>query len=152
MTNATGIALVVSFALAASSVAGCGGDTDATAAPVTKDEFIRRADAICEKADKVQESELKVYLKAHPDGPASRVGRTIKLVGLPPIHAEVEELANLEVPQGEESVVGVVIRGMRQSLREAEEKPGVLATGAGPFTEVDKLAKKYGFKACSSVL
>jgi hypothetical protein len=143
-----------SSAKTASSDPGNSG-TEAKTATVslTKEKYIRQSEAICEKADEKQNSELKAYLKKNPKSQSSKAGqeKTIVTIGLPPIEAEVEELKELGPPHGEEAQIGEIIEGIEAAVKKAEEEPGRLLTSSGdPFKQVGELASKYGFKACAT--
>jgi hypothetical protein len=153
-----------------SIAAGCGGGNDqgtgsaastgATSSPtsskatLTKAEFIKQADAICEKTDKVQEAGLKAYLQKKPEAQSTKAGQSkmVLAVGLPPIQTEAEELAELGAPSGDEAKVAAIVDGIEKAVEKGEAEPGSLLTGSSPFTEVDKLAGEYGFKACNNAL
>lgn len=135
-------------------LAGCGGD-ESTAAELTKAEFIKQADAICDKADQVQKAELNSYLKENPKATSSpaKEEEMVVAVGLPPIGDEAEELDELGVPSGDEEEVAAIVEGIEDALEQSEADPKPLTEGnEGAFVEVDKLAKEYGLKSCSSAL
>lgn len=151
---------VLATLVIAALVVGCGGKDDnatqpaqgASGSPV-KVEFIKRADAICEEADKAQEAGLKDYLKKTPSAQYSKAGQSKMVVaaGLPPIRDESEKLTALEVPDGEEAAVNAIFTGIEVAIRESEKDPGSLLSGSkNAFTDVGKLASRYGFDACSS--
>lgn len=161
--------LVIAAALALLA-SGCGGgsDGDATAqgdsgsAPsvgavdgLTKAELIAQADAICEETDKKQEAALKAFLKKHPNAGSDPKGQAqmVKEAGLPPIRAEVEEIAALGAPAGEEDQVQAILDGIQQAIEKGEENPeALLGKSPSPFDAVGKQAAKYGFNACSNAL
>ena len=151
-------AIAISVGLAAcgggSSSTDGGGST--TADPgITKAELIKQGDAICTATDKKQDAALKAYEKKHPNQlpDTATIEKTIKVVALPPIQAEIEELAALGAPAGEQLRVNQIIDGFEKAVKVATAKPGVLnEEGEGPFTAPDKLAAAYGFKACAQAL
>jgi hypothetical protein len=145
--------------------AGCGGSDSAssngsTAATVTtnsdltKAELIKQGDAICEKTDKVQESGLKAYTKENPKAQSNEAeqSKMVIAVGLPPIQTEVEELAALGAPSGDEDEVTAIVEGIEEAVEKGEDDPGSLLGAKNPFTAVGKLAAAYGFKACNNAL
>lgn len=121
---------------------------------LTKEALIEQGDEICRRADKAQEGALKDFLKDKPNSQGSAAGRaeTVEQAGLPPIKVEVDELAALGAPQGDEAEVEAIIEGIERAIEEGEAKPLSLLSSTNPFVEVGKLAKKYGFKACSRPL
>jgi hypothetical protein len=161
--------LVIAAALAFLA-SGCGGgdNGDATAqggsgsAPaveavdgLTKAELIAKADAICEETDKKQEAALKAFLKKNPNAESDPKGKAqmVKEAGLPPIRTEVEEMADLGAPPGEEDQVQAILDSLQQALEESEKDPeSLLGNSSNPFDAAGKQAAKYGFNACSNAL
>ena len=149
-------------------LAGCGGidgdsqATDSTTKIVvttnpdlTKAELIKEGDAICEETDKTQEVGLKAYLKKNPQGQSNKAeqGKMVLAVGLPPIQQEVEELAELGAPPGDEATVQAIVGGIEKAVEEGEKDPtSLLGAANNPFTGVSKLATEYGFKECNNAL
>lgn len=148
--------LALAAIAAVASLAGCGSGGDGTAsAPLTKAEFIKQGDAICEKADGKQKVELQAYLKEHPAARSSQAGqeKMILEVGAPPIQSEAEELAALEPPADDQDEIGAIVEAIEEAVSKVKEDPSNLTTGAkGPFAKADKLARAYGFKACAQAL
>jgi hypothetical protein len=137
--------------------AGCGGSAngeEAGAAPMTKAEFIKKADAICEETDKAQEAAQRTFEKKFPEADSSPrwEEKFVQVVGLPPIQSAAEEIGDLPVPSGDEEKVGAIVDGLEEAVDEARAEPGsMLGKGSvGPFTDVFKLAQDYGFKACAT--
>jgi hypothetical protein len=153
----------VLFALAALAlvVAGCGGDQDeggsegsANGEVLTKAEFIKRADEICEQVDETQKAAFRNYTAKHPDAIESQSvnEELVSTIGLPPLDAEARQLDALPVPEGDEPEVQAIVEGLEEAVRKVERNPALLVNlkeGAGPFEAAGKLAGEYGLKACS---
>src|ERR1700755_2450592 len=88
----------LAFAVALSSCGDSSSGSDASV-PLTKSEFIKRADAICDRADQEQDSGIKKFEKESPNATdrASQKKMAVDL-GLPPIELEAEALAGLAPP------------------------------------------------------
>jgi hypothetical protein len=154
--------LAIALAFASIAATGCGSSNDNSVAqsvkvanrpPLTKAAFIKRADSICERADKKQGAALRIYA-SKPSAANSHKSEEHFVVAsaLPPVQVEAEELDALSPPSGDEQEVKAIVRGIEDAVKKAEAKPGVLLkTGfsGGPFTHVQKLGAKYGFKACA---
>jgi hypothetical protein len=142
-------AVALSALLAA--LAGCGSSSGDDAP--TKTEFIAKADVICRETDKRQTTKFNAYVKENgEDGSKAGQEELVKEVGLPEIATELEELRALGVPEGDEDEVNAIFDGAEEALEKAEEDPGtVLQTTTDPFSDVEKLAKDYGFKECGIV-
>lgn len=158
------LALAIALALTWAAV-GCGSSagpsssstqSDATTTPSpAKAKFIREADAICAAMDKEQNAALQAFESTHPKLKSNEAleDTLIRTVGLPPVLAEAEELADLSPPGGDEKKIGEIIKGIENAVAAAEKNPdGILAKDYGPFAGVDGMAEDYGFKACSKVL
>jgi len=149
-------------------LAGCGGSsggstTDGSTTKVvvktdsglTKAELIKEGDAICEETDKTQEVGLKAYLKENPKGQSNEAeqAKMVLAVGLPPIQEEVEDLAELGSPPGDEEIVEAILAGIEKAIEEGEKNPtSLLGEENNPFSAVSKLAAEYGFKECNTAL
>lgn len=149
-----GISVVGGLLLIAAVAGGCGGSGDsATAETLTKAEFIKRADAICKRADAVQNKELRSYFAKRSDGNPSRTlnEEAIVKVGLPPLRDEASELDALPAPEGDEEEIQAIVEGIEEAIEKSEKEPGALVSSnsAGPFTAVGKLASEYGLKVCA---
>lgn len=157
------MAVTASAAVAILAIAGCGQSSDTAATgntqgassggAITKAALIRRGDAICAKTDKVQQASLVAYERKHPGAVRTPVGleAAISEAALKPIVTEIQELAALGAPAGEEATVSAMINGWERALEGAEGNPTVVMkpTG-GPFKAPDKLATEYGFEECAN--
>lgn len=155
-------AILAALAVLLAFAAGCGGgdgDTsgktsgEKTAAPaLTKDDFVKQANAICRKTDETQTSELGTYVKEHPKAEDSKAGqeKMVSAVGLPPVQKEAEELAELGAPKGDEAQVEAIVSGIEAALVKAEADPAAVLESNTPFDAAGKLATKYGLKDCAT--
>ncbi len=130
--------------------AGCGGggSTTTTSASLSKAQFIKQADAICEQADKAQIVALTTATKGMSSqqlkSPA--VQAEVGEKGLQPLLVEAEEIAELGAPQGDEAKIAAIVEGIEKAVEKSEGNPTVIEVS---FAPVNKLAALYGFKACS---
>lgn len=155
---------VIAMLVAALIVVGCGGDdggsgTDETVAvttseELTKGELIAKGDDICDETDEVQEEKLQSYLKKHPNSQSSKKGQAdlVREAGLPPIQAELEELAALGAPPGDEEKIEAILRGIERAIEKGEDDPTSLLAEGSLSESVGKLAADYGFRACQNPL
>jgi hypothetical protein len=142
------------LALLASAAGGCGGGSDPVSEePLTKAQFIKRAEAICSGTDKTQKAALRVFFQKHPNATASKAveEEVVVVVGLPPVRAEIKELAALPAPKGDEEKIQAFIEAIEQAVEKGEADPSTMirGEGKGPFAAAGKLARGYGFKACT---
>lgn len=154
---AAALAVAALFAVAACGGGGStGGDgTNASAPAITKAELIKRADAICRRTDAAQRSAFNIYSEKHKVflGINPRMEKAMTTILLPPVGREIEEIAAVGVPPGDESRLSAILAGWEKALKEAVSKPRILLTSEeGPFAKPNKLAGEYGFKVCDNVL
>lgn len=145
--------LFVVSVMFAGLVSSCGGG-DAT---LSRAEFIKRADAICERADKTQAGEAAAYAKAHINAiqGLSRKAAVEKLVGAilgPSVLKEANEIETLGAPDGDEGKIKAFIAAIEEGVKKAEKNPGTVEDlSGGPFNHADNLASEYGFQKCNEV-
>jgi len=151
-----GSVLVAALAAAtlalASAALGCGGSTEADVPPLSRAQFLKTADAICEKSDSEQESALIAFQKKNPKVGASSSAqeKIVRAVGLPPVELEIEKIAALPPPEGDEEKIEEIVGELEDAFAKSQEDPSPLLKGAGAFAGVEKLIRAYGFKGGKS--
>jgi hypothetical protein len=131
---------------------GCGSSADGEDPAISKASFVKRADAICVRADREQAAILKSYLKKQGAlGETSAAAAGIVEASLPSVRIEARELAALPVPKGDEADIGAFVAAIEKAVAEGEDNPSQMAAekADGPFAESKKLGREYGFKACA---
>lgn len=144
------MAMVVSAVL----MAGCGGGEDTADATVklTKAEFIKQADAICEEA--FEQREDRVAEIAEENGFSfeninkKHLEQLATEAVIPTLNRQVEDLNALGLPEGDEEQAREVIVSLENVRDEFEDNPGLAGEGK-PLEEPSKLAKAFGFKVCA---
>jgi hypothetical protein len=165
MRRGSFIAILVGAALI---VGGCGGDGsgDATAGQgvaesvtvsddLSRAELILEGDKICTQTDKTQEAQLEAFLKDHPNSQSNPKGQAklVREAGLPPIREELEELAALGAPPGDEKQVEAILEALETAIEKSEDDPAsLLKDEDNLFGKVGELAATYGFGACQKPL
>jgi hypothetical protein len=132
------IALVAALALAA---AGCGGDDETTAEPLTKEEFITQADEICTEGNE----ELATEEQPDPENLDAFITDTLA----PNLQEQHDGIAALGVPEGDEEEIESLLDNLQEGIDALEEDPNTLTEG-GPFVEVNRQATEYGLQVCGS--
>jgi hypothetical protein len=130
---------------------GCGSDSETAAAerPLNKAEFIRKAESIC--GEGVAEKE-KVFNAGLPSGKSvkqasqAEIKQFVEMVAVEPYSKVVARLAQLRLPAGDKSAIGVV-RGYEKALKETEADP-LGAMELNPFLKPNEAAAAYGIKSC----
>lgn len=151
------IVLLASVVAAAAVIAGCGssddGSTDSTTA-LTKAEFIKQGDAICEKGSKQIEDDAEAFADENDvdtENPTDeQQEEVIETVVGPSLQAQADELGELGAPSGEEAKVTAMLEALEEGADELESDPGVLLgnDGSDSIDEANELADEFGFKAC----
>lgn len=163
-------ALLILALVCALLVAGCGGsDSDtssgtgsttvaAVTGPLTKAEFIKRADEICKKADKSVDFRAPMYREIHEKelsklGPIPAEEKMIRVFIFPSIRKQVREIEALEPPVEDEKKIQRILTAIEVGMKKAEKEPYIVSQevrGKYPFVEVEGLARAYGFEECDT--
>ena len=99
---------------------------------------------------------MRAYLGKSKSGSNGKESVTdfIEEAILSPVRNEIDELAALGAPSGEEEQVEAIVDALEKALEEAEADPAALSSGnaKNPFAAAGKLAEQYGFDDCSRPL
>jgi hypothetical protein len=143
--------------------AGCGGSSNASdasaasEAPLTKAEFIKQGDAICEKAHQKIYDEAKKYREVHAKeleklGGVAAEEKLIRLVMLPAVLEEAKGMEALGAPKGDdkqiESFVAAIERGVEKAKKNPMAAESEFGYGQNPFHNIDIQLREYGFEVC----
>jgi hypothetical protein len=149
--------LLAGIVAAAAVIAGCGSSddssTDSTTA-LTKAEFIKQGDAICEKGSKQIEDEAEAFADENDvdtENPTDeQQEEVIETVVGPSLQTQADELGELGAPSGEEAKVTAMLEALEEGAEELESDPGALlgSDGSDPIDKANDLANEFGFKAC----
>ena len=136
------------FVVMAAFVSGCGSSSK----PLTKAEFLRRANASCATGSKDSQN-LRKQLPANPT--PAQIAKLDLEKTLPLFNRELDKIAALKPPTADRDRVEKIIEQARadakafaQALRENPEQ--ALAPGVNPFAKSNFAAKLYGLKICAS--
>jgi hypothetical protein len=130
----------------------CGGADSTTSAGggITKAEFVKQGNAICEKGS--EEIEAAAAIKFPKGNKQPGKGEQTEFASqtvIPSIQHQIDELEALGFPEGEEEAVETILTEAQNALTEARKDPSVLLdNGPGPFASADKFADSYGLAAC----
>jgi hypothetical protein len=167
------ISFFLALALAAAAfVAGCGSSDDTTTststsstasasvdAPRNKAEYIKQADAICEKSKETRYEEARAYRSEHLKElnamePIPAEEKILRAIVLPAILKEAKELRAIEVPRGEEKKIEEILSEMEAGANAAKKNPYAIELEVpteNPLRKVDLLIRAYGFDGCRNV-
>jgi len=148
--------IVVMGTVAAACLAlGCGSSDEAATATgaVTKSQFIHRAEKVCSKIAKEQETELASWAEEHPGGPKEAQDHFKDVYGkiiVPFMRQMVGELEQIEVPPGDESQVAEMTQGLHKAIRAIEAK-GPDGAPESTLFAFRRAALAYGLTTCPSL-
>lgn len=133
---------------------GSGADGNSSSAPLTKAQFVKKADAICENVPVRYRKLLGEFEKEQKKQgkPKPSVAESNLAAAVPPLPEAAEELEALNPPSGDEQKVEAMIAALDAAAEGLEKKPNSALSGPqSPFDEFQKLTKAYGLTACSQL-
>ncbi|HET9593174.1 MAG TPA: hypothetical protein VFP17_09690 [Solirubrobacterales bacterium] len=148
------IAVLAAAAAILMIVAGCGGGSDSSSdsASLSKAQFIKQADAICEKGDEEANEEVEAFAEENNVNTSKPTKKqqedVITEVVAPNVQGQVEEISELGAPEGDEKQIEAMVDAVEEGVEELEADPSKLIEGKNPLGKGSKLAKEYGLKAC----
>ena len=143
-------ALLIAVAAVAFVAAGCGSDsstTDSTAS-LTKAEFVKQGNAICDAGNKEINAGFEEFLPKGKQPSKAELDEAMETVLIPSVTKQVEEIRALGAPEGEEEAVEDFLVGAEEELEKGEEEPASLATDAS-FNKTSQEAKALGLTSCA---
>jgi hypothetical protein len=148
-------AFVAAAMVIALVVAGCGGGDSSTAAgSISKEDFIAKADAICEKGTKRLQAAIFAALKKPQNLTKVNEAEQIKIVTtamVPNVSREAKELRALGVPEDDEEKVDAMISALEEGVETAEQDPQAVTKSSDVIFGISsRIAGEYGLTACSS--
>jgi hypothetical protein len=143
-------------------VAGCGGgdsSTSSSAGTISKEAFIKKADAICKKGSEQMQQGFATYLRKnkksivalrHPSK-ADYEG-LIGGVLIPNLEREIEAIRALGAPSGDEQRIEEILTALEEGIETAENDPKAVTHSSSEviFGIGSRLAKEYGLEVCGS--
>lgn len=150
------LSLIVAIALIATGCGGGDGEDTVTASPLTKAEFIGKADEICARDRRKIAKELETYPAKQGSGEGKDqedlLTEAIREVFLPSLQAKVDEIRALGAPAGDEQQVEAFLNAMQDAIDAMEERSiETLGQFAVQLEPAGELARAYGFNACGAV-
>jgi hypothetical protein len=132
-------AVLIGVLALAAIAAGCGsGGSD----PLTKAEFIEKADAICTQARNRIKKESAAVTKEAQGAEVSE-----KIV-LPNVQIQAEELRDLEPPEADEDQIEAMLDRLEAGVEKGRQEPESLLSADSPLIKANEMAEKYGLKVC----
>ena len=145
------IALLAALVAISVIVAGCGSDSSSSSS-LSKAEFIKQADKICEKGDEENEAEVEKFVEdnnVNTSKPTKKQQEeVITEVVAPNVQGQIEKIDALGAPEGDEKKIEAMVGAVEEGVEELEAEPAKLVEGKNPLAKGSKLAKEYGLKTC----
>lgn len=146
ITKSVGVLLVVLWALIVA--AGCGSDSS-TGASITKAQFVKKANDICEETEGEKLKLATEYLKKNPG--TEEVDLVVP-AAVPPLEKQVREIEALPAPEGDEAKVEAYLDAVKAGIKDTEANPeDALAAKSNPFVKANSLAADYGLTVCDGL-
>jgi len=148
-------------AVAVALLSGCGGggsDTTVTTGSLSKEAFVKKADAICTEGNERLQKGFATYLRKnkksiialrHPSK-ADYEG-LIGGVLVPNLEREIKEIRALGAPDGDEQRIEAIFTAWEEGIEVSENDPeAVKHSSEAIFGIGSRLAKEYGLEVCGS--
>jgi hypothetical protein len=150
-------ALLIAVAAVALVAAGCGSDdsTTGSTAALTKAEFLKQGNAICEAGNKEINAEFEKFFKENEFSKKNQPTKTdfeegAEEIVIPSIRKQIDELKELEAPEGEEEKFETLFENAEAQLEKGEEDTSLLTDENNDlFAGVNKEAKALGLGSCA---
>lgn len=130
------------------------GETSTPSGGLSKAEFVKQANAICEQGKKQSLAKMAAYVKKQKGGsgqpnPALLV-KAVKAVFLPGVETQIDEIRALGAPPGDEAKVEAFLAALEEGVNAADEGSGSPNAAFGQsFKRSAKLAREYGLDGCA---
>ena len=142
-----GLVLILLAAALAVVLGGCGSDSD-TADSLTKAEYEKQAEVVCQGYESEREEVLGKALEKAGTTPNAKQKDEILLTVLATYENLTEELGDLGSPEGEEAKAEAMIESMEKAIDRAKANPESAFTSDLPFREANKEVEAMGLDNC----
>jgi hypothetical protein len=143
-----GIAIAATLSLGVWAM-GCGGGGEATkssaSAPISRAEFVAKANTICASADPTLAAE-NAKLAATRPSPAA-IAAAVKGLYAPSVEAQIAGIKALGTPPGDQATVTRMLQLVEADLGKIKADPKLITTDV--FGDFAKVAHPYGLTACA---
>lgn len=152
---AVGAVLLAAGCGGGSSEAGAnGGEITVETGSLSKAEFIKQADVLCEKS---KGRLLSGFTNLVKESSGSQSGQPqskaiVDSLLLPTYEELIDEISALGAPSGDEVEVAAFLKALRKELDHASDQPSKALDRLTPFVRTIKLARAYGLTGCADSL
>jgi len=141
-------------ALALAAIAGCGGSDSEES--LSKAQYIKQGDAICQEAYDEYQSEYDAYAKEHGIKKGAFPSRkqlyeVMEEFYIPSREARLAGLQELNPPSADEDEVEAILAATEDGLEKANKNAQLLfGETPYPFEKANDLSTAYGFEVCNA--
>ncbi|MGH2924771.1 MAG: hypothetical protein ACRDK1_02235 [Solirubrobacterales bacterium] len=135
---------------------GASGATGAQGAPLTKQAFLAKGNAICKKGNQTLNQDSNKYfnslgLSKGQQPTSAQIADYVNQTAAPNIQAQITAIEALPAPTADEAQVTAITDAAQQALDKVKADPSLLVQNGNsdPFKSVNDLAKKYGLTECA---
>jgi hypothetical protein len=143
------LAIAISIAIVA---LGCGGGSDqaSTTSPPSKAEFVKQANAACERARAGLGKRVSDFERQRAGRKPEPGADMVHFIYLPTMEAQIFMIEELGVPRGEEKWIDALLDAERFGVDAVAVKPRVpsMAAAEREFAKADNLFLAYGLDSC----
>ncbi len=142
-TQTTSSIALIGTLLSLTGLAGCGGG----GGPLSRPEFIERANAICTRAAAEERSLVPPTFRSLPLANRSTYVESVQVKS---IEKELRRLKAISPPLGDGKQIQAIWKQTEKGLKDAKLDPlDPLVKETDPFARANRLARRYGLEACS---
>jgi hypothetical protein len=129
-------------------------DKSVQSGDLSKAEFVKRANAICEEGKKQSLEKMAAFVKEHKGDSgqpsAELVVKAVQAVFIPQVQTQIDEIRALGSPQGDEATVEAFLDAMEEGATAASEASTSSTASFGQsFKRSAELAHEYGLDGCA---
>ena len=140
---------------AAALLSACGGEDDeggfspVVSDPLSKVEFLRQADEICQSTESRIEAAADDLVTSKQDPKPEEVEEIAIGIVVPALESEVAAIGALGAPEGDEDEIEAILAATEAGIEEIEADPQALLDGVpDSLRKAEELSRAYGSQTC----
>jgi len=159
MLSTRGVFLLLATLAALVSAAGCGSSSSdevtVQTGSLSKTEFIKKADAICEAARTEFLAKYSRYVEEHksdivdPQKKDEVLNDILDSILAPNVEGEIVQISKLGAPKDYAPEVAAFLNALQKRLDKAQENPDGLTTTTNPFVVAENVARRAAMNGCA---
>jgi hypothetical protein len=133
----------VALAACAAPVAGCGGGSK----KISKAEFVKRADAICTRANAKDAAAARARFDNRRPTRAQVTSFGTSVL-IPSIQRQLNGIDALPKPKTDEGELKDLLASARRAIGKVKADPTLLVSTSSPFVDTNRKAQAFGLHVC----